>query len=109
MLFYDRPILDDLGKPGETCPVRGRFVKEVDIDMVVVLKFQEFWRGIVCDKNKVDLTLGVCWEIFVILISPKETNLSSRPTGVMARAWRQPLALEARVVSMPACAPLTTS
>ena len=74
VLFYDRPILDDLGKPGEACPVRSRFIIEVDIDMIVVLKLQKFWRGIVCDKNKVDLTLGVCWVIFVIEICPKKTK-----------------------------------
>lgn len=60
VLLYDSPILDDLGNPGETCPVCGRFIKEADIDVVIVLELPEFGRGIVRDENKVDLTLGVC-------------------------------------------------
>lgn len=62
VLLYDRPILDNLGKPRETCPVCGRFIIETDIDVVIVLELQEFWRGMVCDENKVDLTLGVGWQ-----------------------------------------------
>jgi hypothetical protein len=72
VLLYDRPILDNLGKPRKACPVCGRFIIETDIDVVIVLELQEFWRGIVCDENKVYLTLGVCWAIFVIKKSPKE-------------------------------------
>ena len=77
MLLYDRPILDNLGKPRETCPVCGRFIIETDIDMVIVLELQEFWRSIVCDEDKVNLTLGVSWAIFVIKMaakSPKEQD-----------------------------------
>lgn len=60
VLLYDRPVLDNLGKPGETCPVRGRFIKEADVDVIVVLEFLKLRRGIVCDECKVDLTLGEC-------------------------------------------------
>ena len=72
VLFDDRPIFDNLGNPGETCPVCGRFIEEADIDVIIVLEFLELWRGVVCDENKVDLTLGVRWAIFVIEMSPKE-------------------------------------
>lgn len=72
MLLYDRPILDNLGKPRETGPVCGRFIIETDIDMVIVLELQEFWGSIVCDEGKVYLTLGVSWVFFVINMSPEE-------------------------------------
>jgi hypothetical protein len=57
MLFDDGSILDYLGNPGITCPVRRRRIKEANIDMTIILEFLEFRGGVVREKKEVELAI----------------------------------------------------
>jgi len=55
ILLYDGPILDYSGSPRIARPTRGGSIKEANVDMTIILKLQEFGRGVVRDEDEVDL------------------------------------------------------
>jgi hypothetical protein len=59
-----------------------RSVEKTEVDMVVVLNFLEFGRGVVCDEDKVDQIiwgLGTCLGcVIMIRVMRRQLNINIR-------------------------------
>jgi hypothetical protein len=59
MFLYDGPILDYSGSSRIACPTGGSSIKEANVDMTIILKLQEFGRGVVGDEDEIDLGVWI--------------------------------------------------
>jgi hypothetical protein len=59
IFLYDRPVLYRPSGPRNARPMGSGCIEEADIDMAVIPDFLEFGRGVVRDKDEVNLDVRV--------------------------------------------------